>query len=68
MKLTAVMMAASLAPAVAVPGNKVCTTQTGSDSMGVPIFGTDFTAMGTTWTQDDTLTTDFYQVRLKTVP
>ena len=51
MQLKALALASCAAIAAAYPTAKTCVTQAGSDSLGVPIEGTSFTAMGSTWTQ-----------------
>ena len=48
--------------ATAAPAAKTCVTQAGSDANGVPIIGTDFTAMYIVWAQSTTLDTDMYSI------
>ena len=50
MKLLA--LALGVATTAAYPGYKTCTSQFGSDANGLPVQGTNFTAMGVTWAQD----------------
>jgi hypothetical protein len=50
--MKAILLASFAATAAAYPIYKSCGSSYGADSNGVPVFGTAFTAMGTTWVQD----------------
>ena len=62
MKLGALVLGAAVGLATAHPTSKVCTTQTGSDSNGVPTVDGDFTAMGATWDKVTTASDTIFQV------
>lgn len=49
--LSSALLATCVGLSTAHPTSKTCVTQAGSASDGVPIFGTDFTAMNADWSQ-----------------